>query len=444
MSNYLKTDRSYKLLGDCLKWMKRIESNSIPCVITDPPYGIKMMNKSWDTKVPSVEIWKECFRVMKEGAFAFVMSSSKASVLAEMIMNLKEAGFETHYPVMEWVYIQGMTKGHNLSKEADKNAGVERDIIGVYEHPRRKNRSYQTTSNMFSQDRKNDKLDNKLVVTIPKTDLAKRVDGLFGGYSPKPSKEMIIVVRKPRIKNYTNLEQFEYNGMGGTYLTRGSIPDFELEKALNSKGKTKLRDLIKKQIGGRLKHVYTFGETEETGFKARDKLDHIEINLNGFNSPDLLVSDNALGDHVSEKLSLDNWWWVKTKHIPKKIIDTFPFIYVPKPSKSEKNKGLKELEGKKVNDGRKTEIDNPYQRGETVRKNTHISVKPVKLMCYLIAISPTKKNDIILDPFGGSGTTAIGAKLSDRKYIIIEKDKESFEILKKRINAVKSQIKIKL
>ena len=51
------------------------------------------------------------------------------------------------------------------------------------------------------------------------------------------------------------------------------------------------------------------------------------------------------------------------------------FFYTAKASQEERNFGLNKkgggFDGMKVNDGRKTAIDNPYQRGETVRKNIH-------------------------------------------------------------------------
>jgi site-specific DNA-methyltransferase (adenine-specific) len=54
------------LLGDCLVRLKELEDNSIDSIVTDPPYGLSFMGKKWDYDVPSVEIWKECLRVVKK------------------------------------------------------------------------------------------------------------------------------------------------------------------------------------------------------------------------------------------------------------------------------------------------------------------------------------------------------------------------------------------
>ncbi|MCK4667231.1 site-specific DNA-methyltransferase [Candidatus Dependentiae bacterium] len=65
-------------------------------------------------------------------------------------------------------------------------------------------------------------------------------------------------------------------------------------------------------------------------------------------------------------------------------------------------------------------------------RGLHEAQKPIKLFSGLIEML-TLKGHIILDPFAGSGTTGLAAKILDRKYILIEKDKKSFEIIKKRM-----------
>ena len=88
--------------GDVIDELKAIPDESVDCMITDPPYGISFMNKDWDKAVPDVAIWKECLRVMKSGAFAFVMCSPRSDVQAEMVIKLKEAGFEVNYSPLYW------------------------------------------------------------------------------------------------------------------------------------------------------------------------------------------------------------------------------------------------------------------------------------------------------------------------------------------------------
>jgi hypothetical protein len=115
------------------------------------------------------------------------------------------------------------------------------------------------------------------------------------------------------------------------------------------------------------------------------------------------------------------------------------FFYIAKASKKERELGLGSRQSRNVNDGRKTSIDNPYQRGDTPRKNTHPTVKPLALMRYLIRLTKTPYGGTVLDPFMGSGSTGLGSILEGRPFIGIEKQKESFEIACARISYLAEQ-----
>ena len=65
--------------------------------------------------------------------------------------------------------------------------------------------------------------------------------------------------------------------------------------------------------------------------------------------------------------------------------------------------------------------------------NTHLSVKPVELISHLIKLF-TKENAIVVDPFMGSGTTAVACIQSKRRYIGFDINNEYIEITGKRIN----------
>ena len=73
-------------------------------------------------------------------------------------------------------------------------------------------------------------------------------------------------------------------------------------------------------------------------------------------------------------------------------------------------------------------------------KNNHPTVKPIKLFEYLIKLV-TREGQIILDPFIGSGTTAIAAHNVGRKCVGIEKEDEYLTIAKRRIDHWKNQPK---
>lgn len=117
-------------------------------------------------------------------------------------------------------------------------------------------------------------------------------------------------------------------------------------------------------------------------------------------------------------------------------------IYQAKASKAERNRGCENLNEKQYShDGRKKETENPYQRNKSVATNHHPTVKPVKLLEYLINMV-TPKGGTVLDPFMGSGTTGVACKNLNRDFIGIELDREYFEIAKKRIENYKPQLKI--
>lgn len=116
-----------------------------------------------------------------------------------------------------------------------------------------------------------------------------------------------------------------------------------------------------------------------------------------------------------------------------KYFHKVPFRYVPKAHKNEKNLGLEDIKPKRRDTSRNKPIDNPYNRNKPV-KNFHKTVKPIKLLCYLIRmIKPPSRRPIILDPFLGSGSTAIACKIENCDYNGIEKNPEYMEIAKKRL-----------
>ena len=69
-------------------------------------------------------------------------------------------------------------------------------------------------------------------------------------------------------------------------------------------------------------------------------------------------------------------------------------------------------------------------------KKVHSTQKPESLM-HRVILATTNKGDLILDPFMGTGTTAVVAKKLGRKYFGIEKDKKYFKAAQERLNKTK-------
>jgi len=114
------------------------------------------------------------------------------------------------------------------------------------------------------------------------------------------------------------------------------------------------------------------------------------------------------------------------------------FFYSPKADVNEREMGLDECEERLMDESREPNSaggSNPRNRGaQNARKNYHPTVKPVKLMEWLIRLI-TPKNGVVLDPFMGSGTTGIAAKNVGLSFIGIEISEEYAVIAKKRFGA---------
>ena len=93
------------------------------------------MNKHWDGDMGGrdewissmVEIYKECYRVMKPGAHGFVWALPRTSHWTAT--SLENAGFEIR-DIVTHVFGSGFPKSYNISKGIDKKMGCEREVVG--------------------------------------------------------------------------------------------------------------------------------------------------------------------------------------------------------------------------------------------------------------------------------------------------------------------------
>ena len=145
----------------------------------------------------------------------------------------------------------------------------------------------------------------------------------------------------------------------------------------------------------------------------------------------------------SRYYSLDAWWESRIKKLPLNVQTTYPFMIVPKASKSEKNNGLDGMDKKVANSnygkGGFSRPKEGEERDIAPSANFHPTVKPISLMSYLVTLG-SREGDVVLDPFVGSGTTCIAAKLENRKYVGMELDDEYVVIAKERIKSAKPKV----
>ena len=117
------------------------------------------------------------------------------------------------------------------------------------------------------------------------------------------------------------------------------------------------------------------------------------------------------------------------------------FFYCAKATKTDRNEGCENIEPKQYShDGRRTSIDNAYQRNASNASNAsnaHPTVKPTALMRYLCRlVTPT--GGTVLDPFAGSGSTGKAAVLEGFNFTGIEREGDYARIAAARIAAVET------
>lgn len=111
--------------------------------------------------------------------------------------------------------------------------------------------------------------------------------------------------------------------------------------------------------------------------------------------------------------------------------DPATFAYIAKPSRAERNTGI-EAHGPPLAPGKTTFGACEKADWSTRNGNFHPTVKPVALMRWLIRLI-TEPGDIVLDPFGGSGTTGVAALLEGRRVILVERDPAFAAICRARL-----------
>ena len=466
--------------GDSLKVLKKLEDESVDLVCTDPPYGYSFMNRDWDKAVPALEIWQECLRVLKPGGFCFVMSAPRSDVQSRMMVRLEDAGFNIGFTPIYWTYATGFPKATNVGKMVDKKLGKQRKVVGqrkdiLEKQAKDLERGYRKIKDSFDKgapDRNNGFKTVSADITEPSSDEAKSLEGSYVGYQPKPAVEVVLVAMKP-IEESSYIEQAMKNGKGITWLDDCRIPtDESLDGGAYAKNPTP-REGKDMWTSDRKKETKCFERGGAGEYKQPD----------GRFAANLIVQDDVLNDGVkrskgkhtdsgsgsggiwqestgkpagrtygdegsfSRFYDLDSWWKSQIHKLPESVQKTFPFMIVAKASKSEKNKGLEHLPKKKsssmpgrrnAEDMSNSKIDHDVtDRFVTEKQNVHPTVKPIELMSYLITLG-SREGDVVVDPFVGSGTTCIAAKMLDRKYIGIEKEKDYAIIAKTRVEDAES------
>lgn len=395
------------------------ESDSIDCICCDPPYELNFMNKSWDNTGVAFkkETWEHCFRVLKEGGYLLVFGSSKT--YHRIACAIEDAGFQIKECIL-WVYSTGFPKATDIGLMIDKKNGVDNRTGNI----RTNGKATNSGSGCYNY---NNGLDNSM-----KKEFEERIaQNEWKGWTScnlKPAYEPIIVARKPFKGSL--VDNVLKNGLGAINIDEcrvdnTSLDNYDLENRKSSDASI----------------VYGDGRFLDGLHKVECK--HDVTNLGRF--PANIITDGS--EEVeklfpnSEQSNKSSMRYFKECGFSDKDIEYPPIYYCAKASREDREEGL-DCEYSVITDGRKKSIDNPFNRGETLRKNIHPTVKPTELIQYLVRMF-APKGSVILDCFMGSGTTGKSCMHENRErnanyhFIGIEMTDEYLPICKGRIDYAK-------
>jgi DNA modification methylase len=109
-------------IGNNLDILPTLPDNSVDSIVTDPPYELGFMGKKWDSSgiAYSVELWRECLRVLKPGGH--LLSFGGTRTWHRVAVGIEDAGFEVRDSIA-WMYGSGFPKSLDVSKAIDKGTG---------------------------------------------------------------------------------------------------------------------------------------------------------------------------------------------------------------------------------------------------------------------------------------------------------------------------------
>lgn len=229
-------------------------------------------------------------------------------------------------------------------------------------------------------------------------------DSKFAGWGTalKPANEPIVLARKPLEKGLTIAENVLKYGTGALNIDASRIGS-EGGTAKGNPPKEKSNGIYGNGINGAC-DILDIGKGR---FPANILLDEEAAQMLDEQSGGLRARGNKnakqhVGDYEASSYKFGN----RESGFAGDSGGASRFFYVAKSSKRERGEG-----------------------------NNHPTVKPIKLMEYLIKLI-TPPNGIVLDPFMGSGTTGVAAKNLGFEFIGIEMNEEYCEIAKKRTGTI--------
>ena len=409
--------------GDCIEVMRTMPDNCVDSIVTDPPYELGFMGKSWDSTgiAYNVELWTQALRVLKPGGHLLAFSGSRT--YHRMACAIEDAGFEIRDQIM-WLYGSGFPKSHNVSKGIDKAAGAKREVVGINVNVVRESK-IKGDSDYGGFTKANSE------ITTPATPAAQQWNGW--GTALKPAHEPIVMARKPFAGTVAN--NVLQHGTGALNIDGSRIGD---EVRVNPAASANAERVAMGE--------YWRSDQPDSVVKGRWPANVIH------DGSDEVVDGFPDSKGNGSKGGGDGGIWTtgNKKQVSPGYVDNGSaarFFYCAKANKRDRNEGLDGFTGKQV--GAKgnglartcatcgaSVLDGCQCPDRTfinpTRANHHPTVKPVDLMRYLVKLI-TPPEGVVLDPFMGSGSTGKGAVIEGFNFVGIEQDADYLDIARARI-----------
>lgn len=409
------------LHGDCRERLKQLADNSIDSIVTDPPYELGFMGKSWDSTgvAYDVTVWQECLRVLKPGGHLLAFGGSRT--YHRLAVAIEDAGFQIRDQIM-WVYGSGFPKSLNVSKSIEgllTTGSANKTAFKKLSGEQVERGHWGIAKQQFTHGQRDKNYDETASATVlgklePTTAEAKLWEGW--GTALKPAHEPIVMARKPLDGTVAN--NVLTHGVGGINIDGCRVageptPINKLEawSGFGQEIKPKYEQEINTQ--GRFPANFIHDGSEEVlelfpqaggGFGKRGKLNGGATTW-GFDGHGQTVGYGNSGSAAR-------------------------FFYCAKANKKDRNEGLDQF--KSVVAGGLQGRSDGSLGSITMNQNHHPTVKPTELMRYLCRLV-TPPNGTVLDPFTGSGSTGKAAVLEGFNFIGVEQSAEYLEIAKARI-----------
>lgn len=358
----------------------------------------------------------------------------------------------------------GFPKSHNISLAIDKMYGAEREVIGKqnYTMPKADNSMGENSYGISGGKLANGTTAERIVgdITSPATEQAKEWEGW--GSAIKPAVEPIVLARKPLEKGLSIAENVLKWGTGAINIDGcrvgnevRTMPIFSNDNKVDTTTfnlNSNIQHHREETTQGRFPANIILShhpDCECKGLKKIDEENNEEVWECHEDCPIKIMDEQSGlvgGDKRTSKSTYDKGIWGNAKPIESKALynDTggsSRFFYIAKASKSERNRGLIGFDTKQTKGGGGgigdyledvNSASGKYGSEKAPNKNFHPTVKPVKLMQYLVRLI-TPPNGLVLDPFCGSGTTGIACRLEDFHFVGMELDAEYAAIAQARI-----------